>query len=192
MALTSILLSVLAVICMLAGFLLTPIPVVGALFSFGAAAIALTGILLGGKAISQAKQRAQPPDVGRLAVVLNGLAFVPAVLVAVTCGVCNAFMTTTDFDIQRDWNFSYDTWQGFGGAQAWPPGFFEDDDELDDLLNRDRDQPAPSEPPADRKDRPEQGPVPEQPPSRPRSGTEPGAPTKLPPPPLPAGPKSDP
>jgi hypothetical protein len=191
MALISILLSVLAVICMLAGFLLTPIPVVGALFSFGAAAAALAGILLGGKAISQAKQRAQPADVGRLAVILNGLAFVPSVLVAMTCGVCNAFMTTTDFDVQRDWNFGHDAWQGFGGAQAWPPGvMFEDDDELDDLLHRDRDAHVPPDPnhPQDRSDHGPGGPANQAD----RAKPEPEAPSQLPPPPLPAGPKSEP
>ncbi|MET0385044.1 MAG: hypothetical protein ABW321_03750 [Polyangiales bacterium] len=108
MALLSILLSVVAVVCTLAGFLTTPIPVLGLVFSFGAAAIALGGIMLGGKAVSAAKRRGEPNDAARIAVVLNVLALVPALLVAFTCGVCNAVFSTGNVQLHKDLRFDID------------------------------------------------------------------------------------
>lgn len=163
MALVSILLAVAAFICTLIGFLTTPIPVLGAAFSFGAAAVALGGIVLGGKSISAAKREGVPNDVGRIAVVLNVLAFIPALLVAVTCGVCNAIVSTGDVQAHRYLDFNI----GPGiapqaGAQALPPP---------QRLPQGEEggEAAPGE-------------VPKQAPAAPRQ------PSSLPPPPLPAGP----
>jgi hypothetical protein len=159
MAIVSILLAVVAFVCTLIGFLTTPIPVLGVVFSFGAAAIALAGMLVGGRAISAAKQRGMPSDSGRIAVVLNVLAFVPALLVAITCGVCNAIVSTGNVGVQRDVNFNVGSGLfGDAGVPGLPPPPH-----------------APQEPP----DRPEQPPAPAQPPG----------PSRLPPPPLPPGPR---
>jgi hypothetical protein len=169
MALVSILLAVLAFVCTLIGFLTTPIPVVGVMFSFGAAAIALAGIMLGGKATSQAKRHGLPTDAARIAVVLNVLAFVPALLVAFTCGVCNAIVSTGNVHVQKgvDFGFGPGSLPGFGrdaGAEPMAPP------------ERAKDAgpgtaPSPAEKPADAPDS-----VPSQRPS-------------LPPPPLPPGPR---
>jgi hypothetical protein len=105
MALVSILLAVLAFICTLAGFLTTPIPILGAVLSFGAAGIALTGIIIAGRAVSAAKRSGMPNDAARISVVLNVLAFVPALLVALTCGVCNAVVSTGNVQLQKNVNF---------------------------------------------------------------------------------------
>jgi hypothetical protein len=162
MAIVSILLAVVAFVGTLIGFLTTPIPVVGVVFSFGAAAVALGGIILGGRAISAAKLRGMPNDVGRIAVVLNILAFIPALLVAITCGVCNALMSTGNMQVQRDLNF------GVG------PGFFSDGG-------------VPGMPPPPRAPARQDPSKPRQP--DPPNQPEPSQPARLPPPPLPPGPR---
>jgi hypothetical protein len=124
MAIGSILLAVLAFIATVVGFLLTPIPVLGAVVSFGAAALALGGIMLGGRAVSRAKRSGVPNDVARIAVVVNVLAFVPALLVALTCGVCNALVSTGNMQLQKNLNFKLDPGFGPGAtrdAGAEPP-----------------------------------------------------------------------
>jgi hypothetical protein len=123
MALVSILLAVLAFVCTLLGFVTTPIPVLGLVFSFGAAAIALGGAMLAGRAISKAKRANLPTDAARIAVVLNVIAFVPALLVALTCGVCNAVVSTGNVRTQRsfDLNFGPGRVPGFGPDAGPPP-----------------------------------------------------------------------
>jgi len=106
MSLLSILLSVVAVLCTVLGFLTTPVPVLGAVLSFGAAALALGGIMLAGKAMSRAKREERPSDTARIAVVLNVLALVPALLVALTCGVCNALVSTGNFQASPNFRFN--------------------------------------------------------------------------------------
>jgi hypothetical protein len=163
MALVSIVLSVVALVCTLIGFLTTPVPVLGLVFSFGAAAIALGGIMLGGKAQSRAKRDGVPNDMARIAVVLNVIAFVPALLVAVTCGVCNALFSTGNMQLHKDFGLNIDPTLApdTAGAGALPPP-----------------DPAPPEQP-NRPGQPNQ-------PAQPESPKAP--PGQLPPPPLPAGP----
>jgi hypothetical protein len=166
MALVSILLAVTAFVCTVIGFLTTPIPVLGTLFSFGAAGVALGGALLGGKAVTAAKKGLLPTDAARIAVVLNIVALVPALLVAFTCGVCNAIVSTGNVDLQRNLNFQLgpNRW-GEAGSAALPPP--------------DRAPPTSG------------GPAPGQPQSLPVPPSEPApsqSPSQMPPPPLPAGP----
>jgi hypothetical protein len=104
MAVGSILLAVLALISMGIGVLTTPIPVVGAVFSFGAPALALLGIILGGKAMSRAKQRGAVDGTAQAGVIVSALAMVPALLTAMTCGVCNAMCADGKFETQRSFN----------------------------------------------------------------------------------------
>jgi hypothetical protein len=171
MALVSILLAVVAFVCTLLGFVTTPIPVIGLVFSFGAAAIALGGAMLGGKAISRAKRASLPTDAARIAVVLNVIAFVPALLVALTCGVCNALFSAGGVQTHRgiDFNFNPRGIPGFAsdaGPNALPPP----------RRALDAGAAPGSQPP------PEPGAPGSQPPPAP------AAPGTLPPPPLPAGP----
>jgi hypothetical protein len=177
MALASILLAVLAFGCTLIGFLTTPIPVVGVVFSFGAAAIALGGIMLGGKATSQAKSRALPTDAARIAVVLNVVAFIPALLVAFTCGVCNAIVSTGHVNVQKSVDF------GFGPQHL--PGF-EADAAAPGMPPPQR---APDGQPAPEPGTPDSPTQPGSPPLQPGSPAQPGSTPALPPPPLPAGPR---
>jgi hypothetical protein len=164
MALVSILLAVVAFVGTLIGFLTTPIPVLGAVVSFAAAGTALGGIMLGGRAISASKLRGMPNDAARIAVVLNVLAFIPALLVALTCGVCNAVVSSGKVQLHPDLNFNIGP--GFapdGGPRALPP---------------------PARP------GPAQEPPPEAaPPTNPDRRPSDAPPANLPPPPLPPGPR---
>lgn len=101
MALGSILLALLAIASTVLGVLLVPVPLLGAIFAFGAPAIALGGVALGGRAMSRAKREGRPDDLAKVGAVLSGLAFLPALLTALTCGVCNALCSSGDMTIQR-------------------------------------------------------------------------------------------
>ena len=110
-------LAIASFVCIALGVLFTPVPGLGALFSFGAPALALAGIILGGRAVSQSKAAAPavaaggpvpaPGETSGLAlaaVIVSALAFVPAVITALTCGACNALCAagevTTRHNIQ--------------------------------------------------------------------------------------------
>lgn len=164
MALISILLSVVALLCTAIGFFTTPIPVLGTLFSFGAAAIAILGVVLGGRAVSAAKRQGTTNDTARIGVVLNALALVPALLVALTCGVCNALFSSGNVQVQRDFQFNMGAGDPDAGPTALPPP----------------QQAEPAEPGA-----PPGAPAQ---PVTPPPGAPPQQPSSLPPPPLPAGP----
>jgi hypothetical protein len=176
MALVSILLSVVALLCTAIGFFTTPIPVLGTLFSFGAAALALLGVVLGGRGVSAAKRLGRPNDAARIGVVLNALALVPALLVALTCGVCNALFSSGNVQLQRDFQFNLGQGAGpDGGLRGFPPP--------------PRAEPEPAEPgaPVPPPGDPAQPPAgdPAQPPA---PSVPPPPSSNLPPPPLPAGP----
>jgi hypothetical protein len=166
MALVSILFAVAAFVGTVIGFLTTPIPVVGLVFSFGAAGTALVGAMLGGRAVSRARRALTPTDAARIAVVLNLVALGPALLVAVTCGLCNAIVSTGDVDMQRSFGFSFGNGPAAdAGAGALPPP--------------DRAPESPDQSPG--------APPPPPPPSEPAPAEQP-PPNQMPPPPLPPGP----
>lgn len=170
MALVSILLSVVALLCTAIGFFTTPIPVLGTLFSFGAAAIALLGVMLGGRAVSAAKRLGTSNDTARIGVILNALALVPALLVALTCGVCNALFSTGNVQLQRDFQFNLGLDGPDAGLSALPPP-------------QHAEPPEPGAPPP-----PETPPGTPAQPGNPPPTAPPQEPSSLPPPPLPAGP----
>ena len=116
MAAGSIALAVLSFVSMVAGVLTTPIPGVGAAFSFGAVALAIAGIVLGGKAMSRAKQRGGANGAGQAGVIVSALALAPALLTAMTCGLCNAFCSDGRIQTQRSFNVH------FGQPVPGPPG----------------------------------------------------------------------
>jgi hypothetical protein len=120
MGLLSILLSALAVVCAGVGVLTTPIPKLGLVFAFGAPALALAGIMLGGSAMSKAKRGGETSETGRLGAILSAIAFVPSVVVALTCGVCNAFFSTGDMRVQRNFHFGAQPFGPDGGVFTLP------------------------------------------------------------------------
>jgi len=118
----SILLGIVALISTGLGVLTTPVPVLGALFSFGAPALALAGVITGGIALSRGRQAGRATDGATAGLIVSAVAFIPALLTALTCGVCNAMCSAGDLQNQR--NFHYSVGQGAGadaGVKLLPP-----------------------------------------------------------------------
>jgi len=98
MGIVSILLCVFAVLFMGIGLIAAWVPVVGFLFAFGSPALALLGVILGGAAMSKAKRMGLESGTGLVGVIINTLIFFPSLLVAFTCGVCNACVSSAVLD----------------------------------------------------------------------------------------------
>jgi hypothetical protein len=75
------------------GFVLSFVPVAGALLSFGAPILALAGIVTGGIAMQRAGRDGEPSGLGAAGLVVSILAFIPSLVVALTCGLCSACVT---------------------------------------------------------------------------------------------------
>jgi hypothetical protein len=105
MAVGSIVLAALSLVSIGLGVLTTPVPVLGAIFSFAAPALALAGIITGGMALSRARRENQPRDLALAGVIISALCFVPALITALTCGVCNALCSSGPVEIRRDFHF---------------------------------------------------------------------------------------
>ncbi|GAB4205451.1 MAG: hypothetical protein OHK0013_21330 [Sandaracinaceae bacterium] len=94
MGLGSIILAVFAFLCMIAGALFVMVPFLGTMLSFLSPVLAITGVVLGGVALSRAKQgMGESEGLATAGLVLNIVAFVPAMFVALTCGLCNTLCT---------------------------------------------------------------------------------------------------
>jgi hypothetical protein len=185
----SIALSVLAFVSMGLGVLLTPVPGWGALFAFGAPALALAGIVLGGRALSESKRRGGSEGTPLAGVVLSALCFFPALLTALTCGTCNALcasgamqgnvQTSRDFSITLPSYLQPKTMPGPSADPGVRPA--EDAGVLPPGVD-------PKSPGSTDAPRPSHG---NQPGATPEAtGRETGRKTKLPPPPLAPGPGS--
>jgi hypothetical protein len=116
MAVGSIVLAALSLASIGLGVLATPVPVLGAIFSFAAPALALAGIIAGGIAMSRARRENQPRDLALAGVIASALCFVPALITALTCGVCNALCSAGPVEIRRDFHF------GVQPGATRPPG----------------------------------------------------------------------
>lgn len=152
----SLILALLAGTLTLVGLVASLIPGWGAAVAFSAPVAALAGLILGGMAMSRATREGKSKDLPVVAVVLNGLAFFPAVMVALTCGVCNAVVASGPFEVQRSFRVQMGFPAEWDGGMPMPLGEPEPGD-----------PPALDELPADDQD-----------------------PSALPPPPLPAGPRT--
>lgn len=125
MAIASIVAAVVAFLFMLLGLLLTVIPFAGTLMSFGAPVVALAGIVLGGVATSRLKRDGEPTGLAIAGIVLNVVAFLPATVVALTCGLCNACVTAGSLAPKRDAQFDFRGWDagmGTGTGTGTGPG----------------------------------------------------------------------
>jgi hypothetical protein len=188
MGLLSILLSGLAIVCAGIGVLTTPFPVLGLIFAFGAPALAVAGVMLGGSAMSKAKRAGQTNETAKIGVILNAIAFVPSLLVALTCGVCNALFSTGNMQVQRDVRFGTSPLGAAdGGVRALPPPQRSAKPDPDGTGEPAEDDPGTTDP-----NRPRAEPTPDDrrpqadPPPPERQAPPPGS--TLPPPPLPPGP----
>lgn len=93
MGVGSILLGIAAFLFMFGGFLTSVIPVVGTLLSFAAPLLAIGGIVTGGLGLSRAKRDGEPTGMPTAGLIVSIVALIPALLVALTCGLCNACFT---------------------------------------------------------------------------------------------------
>ncbi|MCB9611835.1 MAG: hypothetical protein H6722_05195 [Sandaracinus sp.] len=89
MPVASIILGIVALLFMVGGFLMTGVPVAGAVLSFGAPLSALVGIVLAGVAMSRAKREGGESGAAVAGLVVNIIAFILGLAVALTCGLCN-------------------------------------------------------------------------------------------------------
>lgn len=99
MGIGAIVLGVFAFICMVGGALLAWVPFLGTLLSFLAPVLSLAGIILGGVALSRARSGGGESEgfaIGGL--VTSLVAFVPSLIVALTCGLCNTCATAVYLD----------------------------------------------------------------------------------------------
>ena len=94
MAIGSIIIGVIAFLFMVAGFFLSPVPYVGAVLSFGSPVLGIVGIVMAGVSMSRAKQTGESSGAATAGLVVNIIAFILGLAVALTCGLCNACMTS--------------------------------------------------------------------------------------------------
>ena len=112
MAIGSIIIGVVAFLFMVAGFFLSPVPYVGAVLSFGSPVLGLVGIVMAGVSMSRAKQTGESSGAATAGLVVNIIAFILGLAVALTCGLCNACMTSSMNNANRH-----------GGAQGLSAAF---------------------------------------------------------------------
>jgi hypothetical protein len=93
MGVASVLVGVLALLMMFAGIFLAWRPGAGSLLSFGAPLVALVGAVLGGMAMSRAKQEGGSSGAGLAGLIVSIVAFLLGLVFALTCGLCNALFT---------------------------------------------------------------------------------------------------
>lgn len=93
MGIGSIIAGVVALLMTIGGAFLFWLPFAGSVLSFLAPLVALAGIVTGGLAISRARRDGESSGTGIGGLVVSIVAFIPAVLVALTCGLCNALCT---------------------------------------------------------------------------------------------------
>lgn len=94
MSLVSILLGLLSFVLMVIGFVFGMVPIVGAVLSLGAPVVALGGIVCGGLAMSRARNEGQDNGLAVAGLGVSVVTFVLSLIVALTCGLCNACMST--------------------------------------------------------------------------------------------------
>lgn len=91
MNLGSLILGIVSLICMVAGIVFSFVPYVGAIVSFLGPVLGLAGIITGGVAMSRAKNESGETDGLAIAgLVISAVGFILSLLVALTCGMCNA------------------------------------------------------------------------------------------------------
>lgn len=114
MGAASAILGILSFILLVGGLVTSFVPYVGSVLSFGAPIVALFGIVLGGVGLSRAKSHGDGSTLATLGLTLNVIGFIFGLLVAVTCGVCNACMSQAQQQ-NAQWNLGPTP-----GSSTWP------------------------------------------------------------------------
>ncbi|MFK7985410.1 MAG: hypothetical protein AB8I08_05220 [Sandaracinaceae bacterium] len=130
MGIASIVLGILAVMFAAGGFLISFVPSVGAipgaLLTLTAPLLALIGIVLGGVGLSRAKSEGTETGLPTAGLIVSVIAFFPAFLVAITCGLCDMMCASAMLDAPSR-SSSGDTngtpyWMQDAGFGATSPG----------------------------------------------------------------------
>jgi hypothetical protein len=118
MGVGSIIVGIAAFLFMFGGFFTSIIPFLGTLLSFGAPLLAIAGIVLGGLGLSRAKRDGEPTGAPTAGLILNIVALIPALVIALTCGLCNACITAGAMNPQSQQN---QWWLDGGGGNPFAP-----------------------------------------------------------------------
>ena len=95
MGLGSLILGIFAFLCMFAGMVLVWVPFLGTMLSFLSPILCIAGVILGGVALSRAREgQGESEGLAIGGLVVNVIAFIPAMLLALTCGLCNTLFTS--------------------------------------------------------------------------------------------------
>lgn len=95
MGVASIVVGIAAFLFVFGGFITSVIPFLGTLLSFGAPLLAIAGIVMGGLALSRAKRDGDRTGAPTAGLIINIVALIPALVIALTCGLCNACVTAS-------------------------------------------------------------------------------------------------
>ncbi len=106
MAAASLILGLVGCVFMIGGMLGTMVPYVGSILSFGAPVLCLFGLILGGVAMSRANRMDEPSGLATAGMVINGVGFLFSLLLALTCGLCNACISTAAMNPQNQGQWS--------------------------------------------------------------------------------------
>lgn len=118
MAIASLCLGGVAFFFMILGMIFSMVPVVGAVLSMGAPVLALFGVVTGGLAISRAKTTGETSGMATAGLAVSIVAFLISLLFALTCGLCNACVSTAMMDPANNNGGVFS--QQFGGTCTGP------------------------------------------------------------------------
>lgn len=126
MGVGSIVLGILSLLFAMGGFVVSFIPGVGAFLgaflSFASPVLALIGVVLGGVGVSRARSEGIEGGTPMAGLIVSGVAFFPAFLVAISCGICDAMCAGAMIDGQRNRGSSTPWWLADAGVST-TPGF---------------------------------------------------------------------
>ncbi|MAQ17408.1 MAG: hypothetical protein CMN30_21760 [Sandaracinus sp.] len=121
-AVASLCLGITSFFFMLLGMIFSMVPVVGAVLSFGAPVLALSGIVLGGLSISRANQTGEPSGMGTAGTAVSAVGFLISLVFALTCGLCNACFSTAMMDGSNGTGGLFGPGSGMSGGPNQPGG----------------------------------------------------------------------
>src|SRR5687767_13598514 len=107
---------------MFGGVVFTIFPVFGSALSFLAPLLAIAGTVMGGLSYSRAKREGMSTGAPLAGIIVNAIAFLPAVAVAMTCGLCNACITAQSVNPPRPPDGGWPAADAGVAPVAAPPG----------------------------------------------------------------------
>ena len=104
MGIGSIVIGIAAFLFMFGGIIFSLVPVLGWILSFLAPILAIAGTVVGGLGVARARRDGLSSGSATAGIIVNVIAFIPALIVAATCGMCNACFSSDVMDPRnRGW-----------------------------------------------------------------------------------------